>query len=94
LIFEYIDIKKGFAFIANNADSFAHLIITIQANNGNQSVSQTSVESIKCVKNIFNAVDQNELKKNALMVGFEIISSEEHLLPSGKSFITYQFKNR
>ena len=91
LIFEYIDIQKGFEFIANNIGKSTKLIITIQSNNGNQSVSQTGVESIKSVKEIFKIVDKDNLQVNASKVGFELISSEENTLPNGKSFLTYEF---
>jgi len=91
LIFEYIDIQKGFEFIANNVGDFAILIITIQSNNGNQSVSQTGVESIKSVKDIFKTVDKEDLQSKASIFGFELIGSEENVLPNGKSLLTYEF---
>lgn len=91
LIFEYINIQKGFEFIANNIGASTKLIITIQSNNGNQSVSQTGVESIKFLKEIFKIVDKDNLQANALKIGFELIDSEENILPNGKSFITYEF---
>ncbi len=91
LIFEYIDIQKGFEFIANNIGESAKLIITIQSNNGNQSVSQTGVESIKLVKETFKIVDKDNLQVNALTIGFDLIGSEENILPNGKSFLTYEF---
>ncbi|MFC0517346.1 class I SAM-dependent methyltransferase [Mucilaginibacter angelicae] len=91
LIFEYIDIQRGLEFIANNTDEFTRLIITIQSNNGNQSVSQTGVESIKSVKEIFKIVDKDNLQISASMFGFELIGSEENILPNGKSFLTYEF---
>jgi len=94
LIFEYIDIQKGFEFIANNIAESAKLIITIQSNNGNQSVSQTGVESIKSVKEIFKIVDKDNLQINALKVGFKLINSEESILPNGKSFFTYEFERK
>ena len=94
LIFEYIDIQKGFEFIANNIGESTKLIITIQSNNGNQSVSQTGVESIKSVKEIFKIVDKDNLQVNALKVGFELIGSEENVLPNGKSFFTYEFERK
>lgn len=94
LIFEYIDIQKGFEFIANNMGESTKLIITIQSNNGNQSISQTGVESIKSVKEIFKIVDKDNLQVNALKVGFELIGSEENMLPNGKSFLTYEFERR
>lgn len=91
LIFEYIDLQKGFEFIANNIGDSTKLVITIQSNNGNQSVSQTGVESIKSVKEIFKIVDKDDLRVNALKIGFELIGSEENILPNGKSFFTYEF---
>jgi len=94
LIFEYIDIQKGFEFIANNIGDFTRLIITIQSNNGNQSVSQTEIESIKYVKEIFKIVNKDHLQINALKFGFELIGSEENILPNGKSFLTYEFERK
>ncbi len=91
LIFEYIDIEKGFEFITNNTCEGAKLIITIQSNNGTQSVSQTGVESIKSVKDIFKIVDKDNLQAHALKAGFELIGFGENILPNGKSFLTYEF---
>lgn len=91
LIFEYVELEKGLDFIANNTCESAKLIITIQSNNGNQSVSQTGVESIKSVKEIFNIVNKENLQVYALKVGFELIGSEENVLPNGKSFFTLEF---
>jgi hypothetical protein len=92
LIFEYIDIEKGFQFIVANSGDSTKLIVTVQSNNGNQSVSQTSVESIKAVKDIFRIVDKNELESTALRYQFKLIAEEENVLPNGKSFFTYEFK--
>jgi hypothetical protein len=92
LIFEYIDVQKGLKFICNNIAECAKLIITIQSNNGSQSVSQTGVESIKSVKDIFKIVDKDQLQINALAFGFKLIGSEENILPNGKSFITLEFE--
>jgi len=94
LIFEYVDIERAYGFIENNADKFANLIITIQSNNGAGSVSPTGIESIKSVKDIFSIVDGNALQNHALKVGFELVSSEENMLPNGKSFLTYEFSRR
>lgn len=91
LIFEYIDIQKCFEFIDNNTDNSAKLIVTIQSNNGNQSVSQTGVESIKSVKDIFTIVDADHLKAIAQTFGFELIGSEENIMPNGKSLLTFEF---
>jgi hypothetical protein len=91
LIFEYIDIQKGFNFIANNSNESTRLIITIQSNNGNRIVSETGVESIKSVKDIFKIVDKDNLQAHALRSGFKLFSSEENILPNGKSFHTFEF---
>jgi LAS superfamily LD-carboxypeptidase LdcB len=91
LIFEYVDIERAFGFIENNADKSAKLIITIQSNNGLESVSSTGIESVKSVEEIFRIVDREDLQNNALKFGFELISSEENILPNGKSFLTYEF---
>ncbi|MFA4869369.1 MAG: hypothetical protein WC623_14295 [Pedobacter sp.] len=67
------------------------MIITIQSNNGNQSVSQTGVESIKAVKDIFTIVDSDYLMSIAQTFGFELIESAENIMPNGKSLLTYEF---
>lgn len=89
LIFEYVDIEKCLEFIRKNTAPYARLIITIQSNNGVQSVSKTGVESIKSVSSIFKIVDKENLLKTALMFGFECDNSEENFLPNGKSLLTY-----
>jgi hypothetical protein len=91
LIFEYINIQKGFEFIANNIGESTNLIVTIQANNGNQSVSETGIGSIKALKDIFEIVDKDSLQLNAAKIGFKLIGSEENIMPNGKSFLTYEF---
>lgn len=94
LIFEYIDMQKGFAFVNNNTKARATLVITIQSNNGHQSVSQTGIESLKTVKDIFKTVDAEELKATAHKEGFELIGMEENVMPNGKSLLTYEFSRR
>jgi hypothetical protein len=94
LIFEYIDMQRGFNFIANNTCDSSILIITIQSNNGNQSVSPTGIESIKAVKDIFAIVDPDSVKTAAATVDFKCIGSEENMLPNGKSFLTYAFSRQ
>jgi hypothetical protein len=69
----------------------AKLILTIQSNNGNQSISQTGVESIKSIKDLFKSVDSGRLQLSALETGFKLIGLEENVLPNGKSFLTYEF---
>lgn len=91
LIFEYIDIEKCFEFIKNNTDNYSKLVVTVQSNNGVQSVSKTGIESIKSVASIFKPVDKEDLQKIALTFGFKLVGSEENFLPNGKSLITYDF---
>lgn len=90
LIFEYVDLRKGFEFISNNIDRSNVLVITVQQNNGNQSVSQTGVESVKAVKDIFKPVNIEELQSIASASGFEIMGREENTLPNGKVFFTFE----
>ncbi|MCS3556436.1 MULTISPECIES: hypothetical protein [unclassified Sphingobacterium] len=91
LIFEYVNIEGAFQFIANNCNKYINLIITIQSNNGTNSVSSTGIESVKSVKDIFKNVDRNELQNTASKFGFRLTNSEENILPNGKSFLTYEF---
>lgn len=94
LIFEYVDIERCFQFVLNNAGQSCRLIVTIQSNNGVQTVSKTGVESIRSVASIFEIIDRDDLQAKAAKVGFECISSEENFLPNGKSLITYEFQLR
>lgn len=94
LILEYVDIEKFFDFISNNTDNHSRLIVTIQSNNGVQSVSKTGVESIKSVSGIFKVVDKYDLQTKAAIFGFECIGWEENFLPNGKSLLTYEFSKK
>lgn len=91
LILEYIDIKSFFEFITGNTEPNSRLIITIQSNNGVQSVSKTGVESIKTVGSIFKIIDGDDLQIKAMLFGFECVGSEENFLPNGKSLLTHEF---
>ncbi|MEJ7682515.1 MAG: hypothetical protein WKG06_32610 [Segetibacter sp.] len=91
LIFEYIEIRKCFEFTNNNIQDNGHLIVTIQANNGVSSVSQTGIETIKSVGQIFRLVDTNDLLSFADKFGFVNTALEENILPNKKSLKTYTF---
>lgn len=39
----------------------------------------------------FKLVDKDDLQINALASGFELIGSEENILPNGKSLLTFEF---
>lgn len=91
LIFEYLEIKNCFEFIRNNIHDNGHLIVTIQSNNGAGSVSQTGIETIKSVGQIFRLIDENELLSFADKFGFVKTDFEENILPNKKSLKTYVF---
>ncbi len=92
LIFEYVEIVEAFRFIENNIDESANLIVTIQSNNGAGSVSQTGIETVKFLKDIFKIVNRKELQSQASKFGFELIGWEEYILPNDKSFILLELK--
>jgi len=91
LIFEYVETQKCFEFINHNIQNNGFLIVTIQANNGVPSVSQTGIETIKLVGKIFKLVDPNDLLSVADKFGFKKIDFEENILPNNKSLKTYTF---
>lgn len=92
LIMEYTGIEKCFEFIENNINVGGRLIVSIQSNNGIQSVSSTGVESIKIAGKLFNLVEYSELLEKAKHFGYELETFEENFLPNGKSIKTYNFK--
>lgn len=91
LIFEYVETDICFEFINNNIQKNGHLIVTIQENNGVNSVSQTGVETIKLVGEIFRIISEIELLSTAEKFGFYKINFEENILPNKKSLKTYTF---
>ncbi|HEY0656047.1 MAG TPA: class I SAM-dependent methyltransferase [Chryseosolibacter sp.] len=92
LIFEYLDVRQGFRFLQNNVIDEGHAAVTIQVNNGVTSVSQTGVETIKQVGQIFRIVDPTELLNAAAYHSFALVDEEENFLPNGKSFKTFCFQ--
>nr|WP_314866075.1 hypothetical protein [uncultured Flavobacterium sp.] len=91
LIFEYVEIDKCFEFITNNIQYKGYLVVTIQVNNGVNSVSQTGVETIKSVGEIFQLIEPKDLLSFAEKFGFVEIDFEENILPNKKSLKTYTF---
>jgi hypothetical protein len=91
LIAEYVNIDSLFEFININTELDSILVVTIQSNNGVQSVSTTGVESVKSVGSIFKIVDREALKIRAGIFGFECVGSEENFLPNGKSLVSFEF---
>lgn len=94
LIFEYVDIEHCFEFLQKNTTEGAALIITIQSNNGVESVSKTGIKSLNLVEDIFKVVDKEDLKRKALTSGFKLVYCEENILPNGKSFFTLEFMKK
>jgi hypothetical protein len=92
LILEYTGIEKALSFCKNNMHKNADLLVSIQANNHQQSVGATGIESIKNVEEIFSIVDPGKLAIAAEESGFALIGKEENFLPGGKSIITFHFK--
>jgi hypothetical protein len=91
LIFEYVEIDKCFEFITNNIQDKGYLVVTIQVNNGVTSVSQTGIETIKSVGEIFQLIEPKNLLSFAEKFGFVEIDFEENILPNKKSLKTYTF---
>lgn len=94
LIFEYVDMDRCLQFVVNNAGLACKLVVTIQSNNGVQTVSKTGVESIKAVASIFKIIGKDDLQTKAAMFKFDCVSWEENFLPNGKSLLTYDFQMR
>ena len=91
LVLEFTGIDKSLAFCTNNMSNGGHLIISIQLNNNQQSVSPTGIESIKKAGEIFSIIDPDVLQSKAAETGYKLIGKEENILPNGKSIITCHF---
>jgi hypothetical protein len=91
LILEYINIEKCFQFISNNIKSNGHLVVTIQSNNGAQSVGRSGIESVNSVEQLFRLVEPYDLLIVAEKFGFLKVFEEENFLPDKKSMKTYHF---
>jgi hypothetical protein len=91
LVLEYTGMEKALEFCTNNIRKGGHLIVSIQSNNNQQSVSPTGIESIKKAGEIFSIVNPEKLLSSATETGYRLIGKEENLLPNGKSIITFHF---
>ena len=92
LILEYAGIENVLKFSYNNLKSNGHLIVSIQSNNNLQTISETGIESIKKVSNLFKIIDPDELNEAASRQNFLQLFFEENILPNGKSIKTYLFQ--
>jgi hypothetical protein len=93
LILEYTGIDEALAFCTNNIAHGGSVVVTIQCNNGVNTVSDTGIESIKQAAAAFTIVEPAVLVEKAALAGFVLMGEEENILPNGKSFKTYWFKN-
>jgi SAM-dependent methyltransferase len=91
LILEYTGIENSLEFSSKNLAPGGHFILTIQSNHDLHSVSDTGIESVKKVADIFHPVDHDILLDQAASRGFAFIEKEENILPNGKALITYHF---
>ena len=91
LLMEYTGIEKALSFSKNNLRTGGHLVVSIQSNNNQVSVSPTGIESIKKAGEIFSIVEAEELLRLAAAYGFTVVGKEENILPGGKSIISFHF---
>jgi predicted TPR repeat methyltransferase len=91
LVLEYTGIDKALEFSINNLRTGGSLIISIQSNNGVQSVSQSGIESVQKVGYIFQLIDPENLITKAIETGLKLVENEESFFPNGKSLKTFHF---
>jgi hypothetical protein len=91
LILEYAGIDKVLEFCTNNIRKDGNLVVSIQSNNNEQSISPTGIESIEKAEEIFSIVNPEKLLSKAAEKGYRLIGQEENALPNGKSIITFHF---
>ena len=91
LIFEYVETDTCFEFINSNIRENGYLVVTIQENNGVNSISQTGVETVKLAGQIFKLISDSDLVAVAEKFGFYKTDFEENVLPNKKSLKTYTF---
>jgi hypothetical protein len=65
--------------------------VTIQSNNGAQSVGRSGIESVNSVEQLFRLVEPYDLLIVAEKFGFLKVFEEENFLPDKKSMKTYHF---
>lgn len=92
LVLEYTGIDKSLEFSIDNLQIDGNLIVSIQSNNGVQSVSLSGIESVQKVGSIFQLINPEILVEKAIKSGLKLIENEESFLPNGKSLKTFHFK--
>ena len=91
LVLEYTGIDKSLEFSINNLQTGGNLIVSIQSNNGVQSVSQSGIESVQKVGSIFQLIDPEILVSKAIEMGLKLVENEEFFFPNRKSLKTFHF---
>lgn len=94
LILEYTGIDKAIDFANNNLQSGGHFVVSVQSNNGIQSVSQSGIESVQKVESIFQLINPEELLNKTKEKGFVLIENEELFFPNGKSLKTFHLQKQ
>jgi hypothetical protein len=91
LIVEYIGIENAMRFFKKNTAVNAHVLITIQCDNGSHTVSETGIVTLKKLSGVFTNVDEAALEKSMSGSGFECRGVEENFLAGGKSLKTFHY---
>nr|WP_315165864.1 class I SAM-dependent methyltransferase [uncultured Flavobacterium sp.] len=91
LVLEYTGVEKSLEFAIKNLEADGHFIVSIQSNNGVQSVSQTGIESVKKVGDIFQLINPEMLISKATEMELALIGNEEFFFKNGKSLKTFHF---
>jgi SAM-dependent methyltransferase len=92
LVLEYTGVKESLRLFSMNIKPGGHLLITIQADHGYHSISETGIQSIKKLEGCFTLVDPEFLKDELGRNGFGIFGEEENFLESRKSLKTFHFR--
>jgi 2-polyprenyl-3-methyl-5-hydroxy-6-metoxy-1,4-benzoquinol methylase len=91
LVLEYTGIDKSLEFAINNLLTGGHFVVSIQSNNGVQSVRQSGIESVQKVETFFQLINPDILINKAMATELRLIESEELFFPNGKSLKTFHF---
>lgn len=86
LILEYVSVKEVLLYATKCLNKDSTLTIVVQNDNGNHSISETDIESIKKIGDVFNTVSIENLKNIVSDYDLHICSDKEYSLSSGKSF--------
>ena len=94
LLLEYTKVEKTLKNIIDILATGGILVIVIQKNNNQESVTNTSYSSLKILSSISHEVDLEELKNILLSLNMDIVNIEEIKLINHKSFISITSKRK